>query len=69
MPWRCWPYRLFEVHISNVYRREAFRHTSVVAPIATGQIAGLGWHGYLLALEWLIAQLGDSSGGSEVLMS
>lgn len=46
---------IVEVHISNVYRREAFRHTSVVAPVATGQIAGLGWRGYLLALEWLLA--------------
>jgi 3-dehydroquinate dehydratase-2 len=45
---------IVEVHISNVYKREAFRHTSVVAPVATGQIAGLGWRGYLLALEWLL---------------
>ncbi len=46
---------IIEVHISNVYRREPFRHTSVVAPVCTGQIAGLGWRGYLLALEWLLA--------------
>jgi 3-dehydroquinate dehydratase-2 len=45
---------IVEVHLSNVYKREPFRHTSVVAPIATGQIAGLGWRGYLLALEWLL---------------
>jgi 3-dehydroquinate dehydratase-2 len=45
---------IIEVHISNVYRREPFRHTSVVAPVATGQIAGLGWRGYMLALEWLL---------------
>ncbi|WP_129671237.1 type II 3-dehydroquinate dehydratase [Candidatus Chloroploca sp. Khr17] len=45
---------IIEVHISNVYRREPFRHTSVVAPVATGQITGLGWQGYMLALEWLI---------------
>ncbi|NNJ08920.1 type II 3-dehydroquinate dehydratase [Chloroflexales bacterium ZM16-3] len=47
---------IIEVHISNVYRREAFRHSSVVAPVATGQIAGLGWRGYLLALEWLLEE-------------
>jgi 3-dehydroquinate dehydratase II len=45
---------IIEVHLSNVYKREAFRHTSVVAPVATGQIAGLGWRGYLLALEWVL---------------
>jgi 3-dehydroquinate dehydratase-2 len=38
-----------------VYKREAFRHSSLIAPIATGQIAGLGWQGYMLALEWLLA--------------
>jgi 3-dehydroquinate dehydratase-2 len=47
---------IIEVHLSNVYRREPFRHTSVVAPVATGQIAGLGWRGYLLALEWLLVR-------------
>src|SRR5919206_136093 len=47
---------IVEVHLSNVYKREPFRHTSVVAPIAAGQIAGLGWRGYLLALEWILGR-------------
>lgn len=40
-----------EVHISNVHAREEFRHHSYLSPIARGVIAGLGVHGYLLALE------------------
>jgi 3-dehydroquinate dehydratase-2 len=44
---------LIEVHISNVHRREAFRHTSYVSAHATGVIVGLGVEGYVLALSWL----------------
>src|SRR5512141_118177 len=40
-----------EVHISNVYAREEFRHFSYIAPVCRGSIAGLGWIGYRLALE------------------
>jgi 3-dehydroquinate dehydratase-2 len=43
--------KLVEVHISNVHAREEFRHRSVVSPVATGVIAGLGFDGYRLALE------------------
>lgn len=41
-----------EVHISNIYSREQFRHNSFIAPVAIGQISGLGIKGYLLALEY-----------------
>jgi 3-dehydroquinate dehydratase II len=44
---------LIEVHISNVHRREAFRHHSYVSAHATGIIVGLGVEGYVLALSWL----------------
>ena len=40
-----------EVHLSNIYRREAFRHRSYISPAAVGVIAGLGSQGYLLALQ------------------
>ena len=48
---------LVEVHISNIHAREPFRHHSVVSAVATGVIAGLGVHGYELALEFLARQL------------
>lgn len=44
---------LIEVHISNVFAREAFRHHSYLSPVATGVIVGLGVRGYLLALRYL----------------
>lgn len=42
-----------EVHLSNIFRRESWRHTSYVSPVATGVICGFGASGYLLALEAL----------------
>jgi len=42
-----------EVHISNIFKREDFRHLSYVAPVVVGSIIGLGGHGYVLAIEAL----------------
>lgn len=49
---------VLEVHLSNPNAREPWRHTSVVAPVATGTIAGLGGHGYELAIEAVVRRLG-----------
>ena len=44
---------VIEVHISNIYSREGWRSRSVVSAVARGQVAGLGWRGYLAALDCL----------------
>lgn len=44
-----------EVHLSNIYAREEWRRRSVIAPVAVGQISGLGWRGYVAALDVLVA--------------
>ena len=44
---------VIEVHLTNIHRREDFRHHSYVSGVATGVIAGLGVEGYVLALQWM----------------
>lgn len=48
---------VIEIHLSNIHAREEWRAKSVIAPIAEGQVNGLGWRGYIAALRTLVAEL------------
>jgi len=52
-----------EVHLSNVYAREEFRHKSLVSAVCAGKISGLGWRSYLLALRALVEMLNEKPAG------
>lgn len=58
---RAVPLPIAEVHLSNIFKREAFRHHSYVSPAATGVICGFGAQGYRLALGAMIEILESSS--------
>lgn len=49
-----------EVHLSNIHKRDEFRHKSVTAPACIGQICGLGFRGYRLAMDYLIDEVKEN---------
>ena len=51
------PVPVIEIHLSNIYKREEFRHKSVIAPVVLGQISGFGATGYIDALEIAVRKL------------
>lgn len=49
-----------EVHLSNIHKREPFRHTSVIAPVALGQVSGFGPYSYEMALRAMVHYLAEN---------
>ena len=47
--------RIIEVHLSNIHARESFRRESLIADVCEGHISGLGWFGYLTAINYLLS--------------
>jgi 3-dehydroquinate dehydratase-2 len=54
---------VIEVHLSNVYAREEFRHVSMISAVCKGKIVGLGWRSYLLGLRALVELLTEQQAG------
>lgn len=52
---------IIEIHLSNIDKRESFRHTSLIANIVTARIAGFGPHGYAMALEAMARMLSEGT--------
>ena len=51
---------MIEIHLTNIYKRETFRHVSMISDVVMGQISGFGHHGCLLALDGLAQMLSSS---------
>ncbi len=51
---------IVEIHLSNIYKRESFRHKSMLADIATGQVCGFGHYGYQMALNAIANMINES---------
>ena len=53
---------VIEVHLSNVYAREEFRHVSIISAVCRGKVLGFGWRSYSLGLKGLVELLSDKKG-------